>query len=62
MQASQEALRLARVRYERGADSWLQVLDVQRTCEAARQGLVDLRQSQIANSIALYMALGGGAA
>ena len=60
--ASAEALRLARARYERGADSWLQVLDVQRTYESARQGLVDLRQSQIANSITLYKALGGGAA
>lgn len=62
VQASGEALRLARARYERGADSWLQVLDAQRTHDTARQGLVDLRQSEVANSITLYKALGGGAA
>lgn len=62
VQASGSALELARVRQQRGADSWLQVLDAQRTHEAARQGLVDLRQAEVNNGITLYKALGGGAA
>lgn len=62
VEASGAALALAQARYQRGADSWLQVLDAQRTHDNARQGLIDLRQSQVANGITLYKVLGGGAA
>jgi outer membrane protein, multidrug efflux system len=62
VEASASALELSRARFQRGADSWLQVLDAQRSFDAARQGLIDLRQSQVDNGITLYKVLGGGAA
>ncbi|MEK8033664.1 efflux transporter outer membrane subunit [Ideonella sp. DXS29W] len=62
VQASRQALELAQARYQRGADSWLQVLDAQRTHDTARQGLVDLREQQADNLITLYKVLGGGVA
>ncbi|MBK1688792.1 efflux transporter outer membrane subunit [Rubrivivax gelatinosus] len=62
LKASGSALELARARWERGADSWLEVLDAQRTHDSAQQGLVDLRQQQVDNGITLYKALGGGTA
>ena len=60
VEASGSALELARARYQRGADSWLQVLDAQRTYDTARQALISLRQLQIDNGITLYKVLGGG--
>jgi outer membrane protein, multidrug efflux system len=62
VQASADTVSMAQARFQRGADSWLQVLDAQRTFDTARQGLIDLREVQIANGISLYKALGGGAA
>lgn len=60
--ASASALELARARQARGLDSWLQVLDAQRTYDSARQGLIDVRLAQASNGITLYKSLGGGAA
>lgn len=62
VQASAGALELARARQARGLDSWLQVLDAQRTYDSARQGLIDVRLAQAANGVTLYKVLGGGAA
>lgn len=62
VQASGSALELARARQARGMDSWLQVLDAQRTYDSARQGLIDVRLAQAANSVTLYKVLGGGVA
>lgn len=61
VQASAGALDLARARQARGLDSWLQVLDAQRTFDGARQGLIDVRLAQAANAVTLYKVLGGGA-
>jgi multidrug efflux system outer membrane protein len=66
--ASQEALtqalegtyRLAQARYGAGLDSYLGVLDAQRSLYAAQQGLIALRQARIGNLISLYKVLGGG--
>ena len=56
-----EAHRLAAIRYDKGIDSYLSVLDAQRSLYAARQGLVGLRLAQFANRVRLYALLGGGA-
>ncbi|HZY19198.1 MAG TPA: efflux transporter outer membrane subunit [Ramlibacter sp.] len=62
VQASAQALELARARYTRGMDSWLEVLDAERDDQAARQGLIELRRAQISNGVTLYKVLGGGLA
>ena len=59
--AVSETYRLASSRYERGLDSYLSVLDAQRSLYAAQQGLVSLRLASLASQIRLYGALGGGA-
>lgn len=60
VQASGDALTLAKARYERGVDSWLEVLDAQRSFTSARQGLIDIRLAQWSNGVTLYKVLGGG--
>jgi multidrug efflux system outer membrane protein len=56
-----DTYRLAEKRYDSGIDSFLSVLDAQRTHFAAQQSLVTLRFSKLAAQIQLYAALGGGA-
>ncbi len=56
-----ETYRLSASRYEKGIDSYLSVLDAQRSLYAAQQGLVSLRLAKLANQVRLYAALGGGA-
>jgi multidrug efflux system outer membrane protein len=60
VQAIRETYRLARLRYEKGIDSYLGVLDAQRSLFAAEQGLVALRLAALANRVRLYAVLGGG--
>lgn len=55
-----ETYRLSNSRYERGIDSYLGVLDAQRSLFAAQQGLVFLRLAKVANDVKLYAVLGGG--
>ncbi|MDR1709565.1 MAG: efflux transporter outer membrane subunit [Candidatus Accumulibacter sp.] len=55
-----ETYRLAQKRYDSGIDSYLSVLDAQRTHFAAQQALVTLRYARLAAQIQLYAALGGG--
>ena len=55
-----DAYRLADKRYASGLDSYLSVLDAQRSHFAARQGLATLRLAKRASQIQLYAALGGG--
>jgi len=52
--------RLALNRYQNGIDSYLSVLDAQRSLFAAQQGLVYLRLAKMANLVRLYAVLGGG--
>jgi len=58
--ASAETYRLANSRYEKGIDSYLGVLDAQRSLFAAQQALVLLRLEKAASQVRLYAALGGG--
>ena len=58
--ATAAAHRLSASRYDKGIDSYLSVLDAQRSLYAAQQGLVSLRLAKLANLVRLYAALGGG--
>jgi len=51
---------LSNIRYTKGLDSYLSVLDAQRSLYAAQQGLVSLRLAKLANQVTLYAVLGGG--
>jgi multidrug efflux system outer membrane protein len=55
-----ETYRLSTSRYDKGIDSYLSVLDAQRSLFAAQQGLVFLRLAKLANQVQLYAVLGGG--
>jgi len=52
--------KLSDARYEKGVDSYLSVLDAQRTLYAAQQNLIAVRLELLANRVTLYRALGGG--
>ena len=58
--AVSETHRLSTSRYDKGIDSYLSVLDAQRSLYAAQQGLVSLRLAKLANQVRLYAVLGGG--
>jgi multidrug efflux system outer membrane protein len=58
--ASAESYRLSEARFERGADSYLQVLDSQRSLYSAQQNLIGTQLTRISNLVTLYKALGGG--
>ena len=60
--AAQDTYRLANMRYTKGIDNFLTVLDAQRASYAAAQGLVGLRLARVANQVRLYTVLGGGTA
>jgi len=53
--------RLSEMRYEKGIDSYLSVLDAQRSLYGAQQGLIMLRLASVNNLVTLYKTLGGGA-
>jgi NodT family efflux transporter outer membrane factor (OMF) lipoprotein len=52
--------RLARLRYDNGVASYLDLLDAQRSLFAAQQGLVQARLARLQNQVQLYRSLGGG--
>jgi len=60
MDAVAETYRLSNVRYVKGIDSYLSVLDAQRSLYAAEQGLIAIRLARLANQVRLYAVLGGG--
>ncbi|MEP7119159.1 MAG: efflux transporter outer membrane subunit [Acidobacteriota bacterium] len=55
-----EASRLSLQRYQGGLDSYLQVLDAQRTLFQSELGLAALQQQALGSVVELYRALGGG--
>lgn len=55
-----ETYRLSSSRYDKGIDSYLSVLDAQRSLYGAQQGLVSLHLAKLANQVQLYAVLGGG--
>jgi multidrug efflux system outer membrane protein len=59
VEALATAYRLSEFRYTKGIDSYLAVLDAQRSLYAAQQGLILLKLGRINNLITLYKTLGG---
>jgi multidrug efflux system outer membrane protein len=60
VEAVAETYRLSNARYTKGIDSYLSVLDAQRSLYGAQEGLIVLRLVRLVNQVTLYMALGGG--
>ena len=58
--ASARSFELAELRYQRGVDSYLEVLDSQRSLNTAQQALITMRLAKSRNQLTLYKALGGG--
>lgn len=56
----EEAHRLSTLRYTKGIDSYLGVLDAQRSLYGAQQGLIALRLADLSSRVTLYKVLGGG--
>jgi multidrug efflux system outer membrane protein len=54
-----ETYRLSKARYTKGIDSYLSVLDAQRSLYGAQQGLITLRFAHLNNMFTLYKVLGG---
>lgn len=59
-QASERALQTARQRYEAGYSAYLELLDAQRSANAAQLRVVVNRRDQLSATVALFKALGGG--
>ncbi len=59
--ATADTYRLSEARYKKGVDSYLSVLDAQRSLYEAQQVLVVLRLEKLVNQVQLYTVLGGGA-
>ena len=60
VKASDEGLQLSDARYRGGIDSYLNVLDAQRSLYAAQQNLITLKLTALSNQVTLYKVLGGG--
>ena len=60
VRALAETHRLAQSRFDKGIDSYLGVLDAQRSLFAAEQALVFLRLQKLTHDVRLYAVLGGG--
>ncbi|MGH8123182.1 MAG: efflux transporter outer membrane subunit, partial [Rudaea sp.] len=59
-QSAARSLDLVRIQYKDGAASYLQELDATRQYQQARIGLIQARAARLADTVALYTALGGG--
>ena len=60
VQAAAKALDLIKAQYRIGSASYLQMLDATRLWTQARSGLIQARAARLADTAALYAALGGG--
>jgi len=60
VQAQREIAELARLRYNEGVVSYLEVLDAERNLFQAEQNLIQLRRAEAENLVSLYVVLGGG--
>lgn len=58
--ATSESFRLSDARFKRGVDSYLSVLDAQRSLYTAQQNLITTRLSRFTNLVTFYKTLGGG--
>ncbi|HVJ55296.1 MAG TPA: efflux transporter outer membrane subunit [Aliidongia sp.] len=58
--ATEDSLNLSQMRFKAGVDSYLPVLDAERSLYTAQQTLLGLKQAQLTQQATLYKALGGG--
>ena len=58
--ALRSTTKLARLRFEGGASSYLEVLDAERSLFTTELDLVETRRDQLQSTVNLYRALGGG--
>lgn len=58
--STQKIYSLSNKRYTNGIDSYLGVLDAQRSLYGAQQGLIFLQLAKLANEVRFYAVLGGG--
>lgn len=58
--ATAESFKLSQARYEKGVDSYLTVLDSQRSLYGTQQNLIGARLARLSNLVTLYKVLGGG--
>jgi multidrug efflux system outer membrane protein len=61
VEASADSYRLSEALFRDGQDSFLQVLDSQRSLYTAQQGLITTNLAKLDNLVTLYKVLGGGA-
>lgn len=59
-QASERALQTAKQRYDAGYSAYLELLDAQRSANSTRLRVLDNRRAQLAATVDLFKALGGG--
>lgn len=60
VRAVEQTHRLSTIRYDKGIDSYLDVLDAQRSLYEAQQALISFQLSKLTNQVTLYAVLGGG--
>ena len=60
LDAARQSERLSQARRDAGRDSYLTLLDAQRTRYSAEQAVISLRLAEQVNRIGLYQAMGGG--
>jgi multidrug efflux system outer membrane protein len=60
VEATNESYKLSDARFRRGVDSYLNVLDSQRSLYDAQQNLIGTQLSRVLNLVTLYEVLGGG--
>jgi multidrug efflux system outer membrane protein len=60
VEAAAESYRLSNALFQKGIDSFLQVLDSQRSLYTAQQSLITLHLAKLTNLVTLYKVLGGG--
>lgn len=60
--ATRDSYRLSQARYDRGIDSYLTVLDSQRSLYSAEQDQIAVQVARLSNLVNLYKVLGGGRA
>ncbi|KIQ18502.1 multidrug transporter [Variovorax paradoxus] len=58
--ATADSYRLSQARFQRGTDSYLSVLDSQRSLYTAQQDLIGTRLSRLTNLTTFYKTMGGG--
>lgn len=60
LESANRVYELSKARYDAGQDSYLSLLDAQRTLYTAQQGLVGVQLAEQFNRVSLYRALAGG--